>query len=49
MKEPGRNCCKVLESFNITEDKVIEEVEKLIGHGQDHVGTLHYTPELKSH
>ena len=38
---------KVLESFNITEDKVIEEVEKLIGHGQDQTGTLHYTPRAK--
>ena len=48
MKEP-EGIAKVLESFNITEDKVIEEVEKLIGHGQDHVGTLHYTPRAKSH
>ncbi|RNM39194.1 ATP-dependent Clp protease ATP-binding subunit ClpC, partial [Staphylococcus aureus] len=34
MKEPEGIAAKVLESFNITEDKVIEEVEKLIGHGQ---------------
>ncbi|HGL6713621.1 TPA: ATP-dependent Clp protease ATP-binding subunit [Staphylococcus aureus] len=47
MKEPEGIAAKVLESFNITEDKVIEEVEKLIGHGQDHVGTLHYTPRAK--
>ena len=45
MKEPEGIAAKVLESFNIT--KVIEEVEKLIGHGQDHVGTLHYTPRAK--
>lgn len=32
MKEPEGIAAKVLESFNITEDKVIEEVEKLIGH-----------------
>lgn len=31
MKEPEGIAAKVLESFNITEDKVIEEVEKLIG------------------
>ena len=47
MKEPEGIAAKVLESFNITEDKVVEEVEKLIGHGQDHVGTLHYTPRAK--
>lgn len=47
MKEPEGIAAKVLESFNITEDKVIEEVEKLIGHGQDRVGTLHYTPRAK--
>ncbi len=46
-EEPEGIAAKVLESFNITEDKVIEEVEKLIGHGQDHVGTLHYTPRAK--
>ena len=34
MKEPEGIAAKVLVSFNITEDKVIEEVEKLIGHGQ---------------
>ena len=45
MKEPEGIAAKVLESFNITEDKVIEEVEKLIGHGQDQTGTLHYTQE----
>ena len=39
----------MLESFNITEDKVIEEVEKLIGHGQEQMGTLHYTPRAKSY
>ncbi|SUL32708.1 endopeptidase Clp ATP-binding subunit C [Staphylococcus aureus] len=45
-----KNLKELLQSirkFNITEDKVIEEVEKLIGHGQDHVGTLHYTPRAK--
>lgn len=47
MKEPEGIAAKVLESFNITEDKVIEEVEKLIGHGQEHSGTLHYTPRAK--
>ena len=47
MKEPEGIAAKVLESFNITEDKVIEEVEKLIGHGQDQTGTLHYTPRAK--
>ena len=47
MKEPEGIAAKVLESFNITEDKVIEEVEKLIGHGQEQMGTLHYTLELK--
>ena len=26
---------------------MIEEVEKLIGHGQDQTGTLHYTPRAK--
>ena len=47
MKEPEGIAAKVLESFNITEDKVIEEVEKLIGHGQEQMGTLHYTPRAK--
>lgn len=33
MKEFEGIVVKVLESFNIIEDKVIEEVEKLIGYG----------------
>lgn len=47
MKEPEGIAAKVLESFDITEDKVIEEVEKLIGHGQEQMGALHYTPRAK--
>ncbi|QLK85324.1 ATP-dependent Clp protease ATP-binding subunit [Staphylococcus sp. 17KM0847] len=47
MKEPEGIAAKVLESFDITEEKVIAEVEKLIGHGQEHIGTLHYTPRAK--
>ncbi|MDU0995072.1 MAG: ATP-dependent Clp protease ATP-binding subunit, partial [Staphylococcus lugdunensis] len=47
MKEPEGIAAKVLESFNITEDKVITEVEKLIGHGQEQAGTLRYTPRAK--
>ncbi|MGU3218418.1 Clp protease N-terminal domain-containing protein [Staphylococcus aureus] len=48
-KEPEGNRCKSIRKFEYHEDKVIEEVEKLIGYGQDHVGTLHYNLELKSH
>lgn len=47
MKEPEGIAAKVLESFDITEEKVIAEVEKLIGHGQDNMGALHYTPRAK--
>ncbi|MGV3042726.1 ATP-dependent Clp protease ATP-binding subunit [Staphylococcus rostri] len=47
MKEPEGIAAKVLESFDITEEKVVNEVEKLIGHGQEHIGTLHYTPRAK--
>ncbi|UEX89941.1 ATP-dependent Clp protease ATP-binding subunit [Staphylococcus ratti] len=47
MKEPEGIAAKVLESVDITEEKVIAEVEKLIGHGQDNMGALHYTPRAK--
>lgn len=47
MKEPEGIAAKVLESFGITEDLVVTEVEKLIGQGQEHIGTLHYTPRAK--
>ncbi|MCG3401994.1 ATP-dependent Clp protease ATP-binding subunit [Staphylococcus massiliensis] len=47
MKEQDGIAAKVLQSFDITEEKVTEEVEKLIGHGQDQMGTLHYTPRAK--
>ncbi|MCD8834847.1 ATP-dependent Clp protease ATP-binding subunit [Staphylococcus arlettae] len=47
MKEPEGIAAKVLESFEITEEKVVEEVEKLIGHGQEQMGALHYTPRAK--
>ena len=47
MKEPEGIAAKVLESFNITEDKVIEEVEKLIGHGQTNGHTTLYTESKK--
>lgn len=47
MKEPEGIAAKVLESFDITEDKVIEEVEKLIGHGQSKwvLYTIHHVPK----
>src|SRR5699024_1410987 len=47
MKEPEGIAAKVLESFDITEEKVVTEVEKLIGHGQEQMGALHYTPRAK--
>ena len=47
MKEPEGIAAKVLESFDITEEKVVAEVEKLIGRGQENMGALHYTPRAK--
>ncbi|WP_323703392.1 ATP-dependent Clp protease ATP-binding subunit [Mammaliicoccus sp. Dog046] len=47
MKEPEGIAAKVLEAFGITEEKVTKEVENLIGHGQEQVGAIHYTPRAK--
>lgn len=47
VKEPNGIAAKVLAAYNITEDKVVSEVEQLIGHGTDMGGTIQYTPRAK--
>ncbi|WP_414047338.1 ATP-dependent Clp protease ATP-binding subunit [Macrococcus equi] len=47
VKEPDGIAAKVLAAYNITEDKVVQEVEQLIGHGTDMGGTIQYTPRAK--
>lgn len=47
VKEPDGIAAKVLAAYNITEDKVVSEVEQLIGHGTDMGGTMQYTPRAK--
>lgn len=47
VKEPDGIAAKVLVAYNITEDKVVSEVEQLIGHGTDMGGTIQYTPRAK--
>ncbi len=47
VKEPDGIAAKVLAAYNITEDKVVSEVEQLIGHGTDMGGTIQYTPRAK--
>ncbi|MCU7557371.1 ATP-dependent Clp protease ATP-binding subunit [Macrococcus capreoli] len=47
VKEPDGIAAKVLAAYNITEDKVVQEVEQLIGHGTDMGGVIQYTPRAK--
>ncbi|TDM39105.1 ATP-dependent Clp protease ATP-binding subunit [Macrococcoides goetzii] len=47
VKEPDGIAAKVLAAYNITEEKVVQEVEQLIGHGTDMGGTIQYTPRAK--
>lgn len=47
VKEPDGIAAKVLAVYNITEEKVVSEVEQLIGHGTDMGGTIQYTPRAK--
>lgn len=47
VKEPDGIAAKVLAAYNITEEKVVSEVEQLIGHGTDMGGTIQYTPRAK--
>ncbi|TDM13537.1 ATP-dependent Clp protease ATP-binding subunit [Macrococcus bovicus] len=47
VKEPDGIAAKVLAEFDITEEKIINEVEQLIGHGTDLGGTIQYTPRAK--
>jgi len=47
VKEPDGIAAKVLAAYNITEEKVVQEVEQLIGHGTDMGGAIQYTPRAK--
>ncbi|UBH08524.1 ATP-dependent Clp protease ATP-binding subunit [Macrococcus armenti] len=47
VKEPDGIAAKVLAAYNITEEKVVSEVEQLIGHGSGMGGTIQYTPRAK--
>lgn len=47
VKEPDGIAAKVLAAYNITEEKVVSEVEQLIGHGSVMGGTIQYTPRAK--
>ncbi len=47
VKEPDGIAAKVLAEFDITEEKIINEVEQLIGHGAGLGGTIQYTPRAK--
>ncbi|MCE4957915.1 ATP-dependent Clp protease ATP-binding subunit [Macrococcoides caseolyticum] len=47
VKEPDGIAAKVLAAYNITEEKVVQEVEQLIGHGTDMGGVIQYTPRAK--
>lgn len=47
VKEPEGIAAKVLAAFDITEEKVINEVEQLIGPGSEMTGTIQYTPRAK--
>lgn len=47
VKEPDGIAAKVLAEFDITEEKIINEVEQLIGHGTGLGGTIQYTPRAK--
>lgn len=47
VKEPEGIAAKVLAEFDITEEKIINEVEQLIGHGTGLGGTIQYTPRAK--
>jgi len=47
VKEPEGIAAKVLAEFDITEEKIINEVEQLIGQGTGLGGTIQYTPRAK--
>lgn len=47
VKEPDGIAAKVLAAYDITEEKVVQEVEQLIGHGTDMGGVIQYTPRAK--
>ncbi|MCC4722800.1 ATP-dependent Clp protease ATP-binding subunit [Salinicoccus sp. RF5] len=47
VKENEGIAAKVLESFNITEEKVKEEVFNLINEGSEPSSSIHYTPRAK--
>jgi len=47
VKENEGIAAKVLESFNITEEKVKEEVFNLINEGSESSSSIHYTPRAK--
>lgn len=47
VKEPEGIAAKVLATFDVTEEKIITEVEQLIGHGSEMSGTIQYTPRAK--
>ncbi|WP_392391752.1 Clp protease N-terminal domain-containing protein, partial [Staphylococcus capitis] len=42
IKQPQAIAPKVLETFNITQHKLIQQVENLIDHRQEQIPTLHY-------
>ncbi|KAA1039415.1 ATP-dependent Clp protease ATP-binding subunit [Macrococcus equipercicus] len=47
VREPEGIAAKVLATFDVTEEKIITEVEQLIGHGSEMSGTIQYTPRAK--
>ncbi|GGB11306.1 ATP-dependent Clp protease ATP-binding subunit [Macrococcus hajekii] len=47
VKEPEGIAAKVLAEFDITEEKITNEVEQLIGQGTGLAGTIQYTPRAK--
>lgn len=47
VKEPEGIAAKVLQALDITEEKVVYEVEQLIGQGMEMGGTIQYTPRAK--
>ncbi|WP_398574660.1 Clp protease N-terminal domain-containing protein, partial [Staphylococcus epidermidis] len=47
MKHPQPIAPNLLQTFNITQHKLIQQLQKLIPHPQHQIPTLHYTPTPK--
>ncbi|WP_313957919.1 Clp protease N-terminal domain-containing protein, partial [Staphylococcus aureus] len=47
IKQPQPIAAKLLQTFNITQHKLIQQLQKLIPHPQHHLPTFHYTPTPK--